>query len=187
VTAVPRRDPATACRSLGGHDLAVTAVTAVIVGTRISRAVTAVITAPAATAVTRRAFVTRPGGGGDHRGRRDRRDRGDGIPLGFAVAAVTTVAVELRPARALIWWGEGLSCRRKRHDRGIFVLGAHFAPWPKVVVTAAGAARRARRARRVGRDQHDPARPLKGGPGLIGREARNRGDHLVSAAHLAAA
>jgi hypothetical protein len=26
--AVPRRDPVTACRSLGGHDLAVTAVTA---------------------------------------------------------------------------------------------------------------------------------------------------------------
>ena len=41
------RDQATACRSLGGHDLAVTAVTAVIVGPRIPRAVTAVITAPA--------------------------------------------------------------------------------------------------------------------------------------------
>ena len=63
VTAVPRRDPATACRSLGGHDLAVTAVIAVIVEIRIPRAVTAVITAPAVTAVTRRAFVTRPGGG----------------------------------------------------------------------------------------------------------------------------
>jgi hypothetical protein len=58
-----------------------------------------------------------------------------------------------------------------------------------IAVTAAGAASRARRARRVGRDQQDPARPLnlKGGPGLIGREARNRGDHLVSVAHLAAA
>jgi hypothetical protein len=53
VTAVPRRDTATACRSLGGHDLAVTAVSAVIVGPRIPRAVTAVITAPAVTAVTR--------------------------------------------------------------------------------------------------------------------------------------
>jgi hypothetical protein len=79
--------------SLTGHDLAVTAVTAVIVGPRIPRAVTAVdyragrdrrdsvslrhgpwgawATVAAATAVTGRAFVTRPGG---HRGRRDRRD-----------------------------------------------------------------------------------------------------------------
>jgi hypothetical protein len=64
VTAVPRRDPATACCSLGGHDLAVTAVTAVIVGIRIPSAVIAVITAPAVTAVTRRAFVTCPGGHG---------------------------------------------------------------------------------------------------------------------------
>jgi hypothetical protein len=64
VTAVPRRDPATACRSLGGNDLAVTAVTAVIVGSRIPRAVTAVITVTAVTAVTRRAFVTGPGGHG---------------------------------------------------------------------------------------------------------------------------
>jgi hypothetical protein len=55
-----------------------------------------------------------------------------------------------------------------------------------IAVTAAGAARRAHRARRVGRDQQEPAR-LKGGPGLIGREACNRGDHLVSVAHLAAA
>ncbi len=54
-------------------------------------------------------------------------------PLGFAVAAVTTVAVELRPARALIWrGGEGLRCRLECHDRGIFVSGTHFAPWPKV-------------------------------------------------------
>jgi hypothetical protein len=44
-----------------------------------------------------------------------------------------------------------------------------------IAVTAAGAARRARRARRVSCDQQEPARPLKGGPGLIGREARNRG------------
>jgi hypothetical protein len=44
-----------------------------------------------------------------------------------------------------------------------------------IAVTAAGAARRARRARRVCRDQQDPASPLKGGPGLIGRDARNRG------------
>jgi hypothetical protein len=58
VTAVPRRDPATACRSLGGHGPAVTAVT---VGNRIARAVTAMIIVPAVTAVTRRAFVTRPG------------------------------------------------------------------------------------------------------------------------------
>jgi hypothetical protein len=56
--------PAMACRSLGGHDLAVTAVTALIVGISIPRAVTAVITAPAVTAVTRRAFVTCPGGHG---------------------------------------------------------------------------------------------------------------------------
>jgi len=41
--------------------------------------------------------------------RRDRRDRGNGIPLGFAVAAVTTVIVERRPARTLIRWGEGLA------------------------------------------------------------------------------
>jgi hypothetical protein len=52
-------------------------------------------------------------------------------PLGFAAAAVTTVAVEIRPVRALIWWGEGLRCRRERHDREIFVLGTHFAPWPE--------------------------------------------------------
>jgi hypothetical protein len=58
-TAVPRRDPATACRSLGGHG---PAVRAVIVGTRFARAVTAVIIVPAVTAVIRRAFVTRPGG-----------------------------------------------------------------------------------------------------------------------------
>jgi hypothetical protein len=32
-------------------------------------------------------------------------------PLGFAAAAVTTVTVELRPARTLIWWGEGPRCR----------------------------------------------------------------------------
>jgi hypothetical protein len=44
-------------------------------------------------------------------------------PLGFAAAVVTTVIVELRPARtpdppgardessADIWWGEGLRCR----------------------------------------------------------------------------
>jgi hypothetical protein len=62
VTAVSHRDPATACRSLGGHGPAVTAVTAVIVGIRIPRAVTAVITAPAVTTVARRAFVTCPGG-----------------------------------------------------------------------------------------------------------------------------
>jgi hypothetical protein len=63
VTAVPRRDPATACLSLGGHG---SAVTAVIVGIRIARAVTAVIIVPAVTAVpvTRRAFVTCPGGHG---------------------------------------------------------------------------------------------------------------------------
>ena len=87
----------------------------------------------AVTAVTWRAFVTRPGGDGGHRGRRDRRDRGDGIPLGFAMAAVTTVTVEPRPARALIWWGEGLavdesvtigSCDRR--------VGTHFAARPKV-------------------------------------------------------
>ncbi len=74
VTAVPLRDPATVRRSLGGHDLAVTAVTAVTVGNCIPRAVTAVITAPAVTAVTRQAFVTCPGGMG-HSGRRDRRGR----------------------------------------------------------------------------------------------------------------
>jgi hypothetical protein len=53
--------------------VAVTAVTAVIVGICIARAVTAVIIVPAVTAVTRRAFVMRPGGS-DHRGCRDRRD-----------------------------------------------------------------------------------------------------------------
>jgi hypothetical protein len=130
VTAVPRRDPATACRSLGGHGPAVTAVTAVIVGSRIARAVTAVIIAPAVTAVTRRAFVTYPGGHGPPWPQRppwlgelsSRALGGTGAtvgavtavtaatasPLGFAVDAVTTLAVELRPARALIWWGEGL-------------------------------------------------------------------------------
>jgi hypothetical protein len=49
----------TACCSLGGRGPAVTAMTA---GIRIARAVTAVIIVPAVTAVTRRAFVTRPGG-----------------------------------------------------------------------------------------------------------------------------
>jgi hypothetical protein len=53
-------------------------------------------------------------------------------PLGFAVAAVTTVTVEPRPARALIWWGEGLRCRRERHDRVTVVSGTRFAPRPKV-------------------------------------------------------
>jgi hypothetical protein len=53
-------------------------------------------------------------------------------PLRFAAAAVTTVTVELRPARTLIWWGEGLRCRRERHDRRNVVSGTHFAPWPKV-------------------------------------------------------
>jgi hypothetical protein len=76
VTSVPRRDPATACRSLGGHDLAVTAVTAVIVGPRSPRAVTAVITAPAVTAVTRRAFVTGPGGHGPPWPRKVRKAKG---------------------------------------------------------------------------------------------------------------
>jgi hypothetical protein len=81
-------------------------------------AVTAVTIVPAVTAVTRRAFVTRPEGhgatvgavtavtgrafvtrpGGDM-GRRGRSGRGSGIPLVFAVAAVTTVTAELRPAR----------------------------------------------------------------------------------------
>jgi hypothetical protein len=64
VTAVPRRDLETACHSLGGHGPTVIAVTAVTVGIRIARAVTAVIIVPAVTAVTRRAFVTRPGGHG---------------------------------------------------------------------------------------------------------------------------
>ncbi len=54
VTAVPRRDPATACRLLDRHSPAVTAVTAVIVGIRIAHAVTAVIIVPAVTAVTGR-------------------------------------------------------------------------------------------------------------------------------------
>jgi hypothetical protein len=64
VTAVPRRYPATACRSLGGHGPAVTAATAVTVGIHIARAVTTVIIVPAVIAVTLRAFVTRPGGHG---------------------------------------------------------------------------------------------------------------------------
>jgi ABC-type lipoprotein release transport system permease subunit len=45
-----------------GHGPAVTTVTAVTVGIRIARAVTAVIIMLAVTAVTRRAFVTRPRG-----------------------------------------------------------------------------------------------------------------------------
>jgi hypothetical protein len=40
----------------------VTAVTAVTVGVRIARAMTAVIIVPAMTSMTGRAFVTRPGG-----------------------------------------------------------------------------------------------------------------------------
>jgi hypothetical protein len=60
-TAVPRRDPATACRSLGGHGPAVTAVTAVTVGIRIARVVTAVIIVLTVTVVTEQAFVTCPG------------------------------------------------------------------------------------------------------------------------------
>jgi hypothetical protein len=90
-----------------------------------------------------------------HRGRRDRRDwvsfrhapgGGTGAtvgavtavtvatasPLGFASAAVTTATVELWPARTLIWWDEGLRCRRERHDRVTVVSDTHFAPWPKV-------------------------------------------------------
>jgi hypothetical protein len=63
-TVSPRRDPATACRPLGGHGPAVTAVTAGIVRIRIPRAVTAVIIAPAVTTVARRAFVTCSGGHG---------------------------------------------------------------------------------------------------------------------------
>jgi hypothetical protein len=80
-----------------------------------------------------------------HRDRRDRRDRASfrhapwggtpatvgavtavtaatASPLGFAVAAVTTVTVEPRPARTLIWLGEGPRCRRERHDRVTVVL-----------------------------------------------------------------
>jgi hypothetical protein len=52
VTAVPRRDPATSCRSLGGHDLgddlSLARRARLIVGTRIPCAVTAVITEPSA-------------------------------------------------------------------------------------------------------------------------------------------
>jgi hypothetical protein len=68
-------------------------------------------TVGAVIAVTWRAFVTRSGGDGCYHWRRDRRDRGNGIPLGFAAAAVTTAVAELRPARTLIWWGEGPRCR----------------------------------------------------------------------------
>jgi hypothetical protein len=64
VTAMSRRDPATACRSLGGHCPAVTAVNAVIVGIHLARAVTAVIIAPVVTTVAWRAFFTCPGGHG---------------------------------------------------------------------------------------------------------------------------
>jgi hypothetical protein len=76
----------------------VTAVTAVTVGIRIARAVTTLIIAPAVTAVTRRAFVTRPGGGMGDRGRRDRRDHGSSVHVAIAVAAWTAVIAELRPA-----------------------------------------------------------------------------------------
>jgi hypothetical protein len=50
-------------------------------------------------AVTGRAFVSRPGGDMGHRGRRERRDRDSGVPLGFAAAAVTTMTAELRLTR----------------------------------------------------------------------------------------
>jgi hypothetical protein len=65
-------------------------------------------------------------------GRRSRRGRGIGIPLGFAVAAVPAVTVELWPSHDFIWWGEGLRCRCEHHDRVIVVSGTYFAPWPKV-------------------------------------------------------
>ena len=86
-------------------------MTAVIVGIRIASAVTAVIIVPAVTAVTRRAFVTRPGGTGATVGAVTAVTAAAASPIGFAVAAVTTMIVELRPARTLIWRGEGLRCR----------------------------------------------------------------------------
>jgi hypothetical protein len=70
----------------------------VTVGIRIARAVTALIIAPAVTSLTRRAFVTRPGGGMGDRGRRDRRDHGSSVHVAIAVAAWTAVIAELRPA-----------------------------------------------------------------------------------------
>jgi hypothetical protein len=48
--------------SAGTPTHAVTAVTSAMIRIRIARAVTAVIIAPAVTTVTRRAFITRPGG-----------------------------------------------------------------------------------------------------------------------------
>ena len=51
------------------------------------------------------------------------------FPLGFAVAAVTTVIVELRPARTLIRWGEGLAV-----DEGVTIA------WPSRRYTLRAAA-----------------------------------------------
>ena len=86
-----------------GARATVAAATAVTGRAFVTRPGGTVATVGAVIAVTWRAFVTRPGGDGGHRGRRDRRDRGNGIPLGFAGAAVTTVVAEPRPARTLIW------------------------------------------------------------------------------------
>jgi hypothetical protein len=139
-----------------------TAVTAVTVGIRIARVVTAVIIvtavasfrhAPredraivgavaAVTTVTGQAFVTRPGGGMGDRGRRDRRDHGSSVPVAIAVAAVTAVIAELRPAVTFLRWGAGLRCRCVHLDRSdllmvhpdrvIVVSGMHFAPRPEM-------------------------------------------------------
>jgi hypothetical protein len=68
-------------------------------------------TVAAVAAVTGRAFVTRPGGTAATVGAVTAVTAATAYSLGFAVAAVTTVAVEPRPACALIWWGEGIRCR----------------------------------------------------------------------------
>ncbi len=81
-------------------------------------------------------------------------------------------------AAAVIEWGRAprdlrVGCDRGDPARSSLHHGGHGHTAGAVIAeTAAGTARWARRARRVGRDQ---ASPLKGGPRLIGREARNRG------------
>jgi hypothetical protein len=75
-----RRDSASLRHWPWGARATVAAATAVTGRAFVTRPGGTGATVGAVIAVTWRAFVTRPGGDGGHRGRRDRRDRGNGIP-----------------------------------------------------------------------------------------------------------
>jgi hypothetical protein len=119
-----------------------------------------------------------PHGGQGSRASRDLRagrDRRDPSRLsrphgGHGPTAAAVIAWGRAPPRLRVGCDSEYPPRSSRHHGG----HGHTAG-AVIAVTAAGAARRARRARRVGCDKQDPARPLKGGPGLIGCDARNRG------------